>query len=78
MTTTTPLPPSSLSPKYKRVEDLIEDVWDRSMEIEQEYYETGNSKLVQSFAMYVVIIQFWEDVHMRILGDQARADDKKG
>jgi len=77
MTTTTPLPPSSSSPKYKRVEDLIEDMWDRSMEIEQKYYETGNAKLVQSFAMYVVIIQFWEDVHMRILGDQARANDKK-
>ena len=41
MTTTTPLPPSSFrkSPKYERVEDLIEDVWDRAMKIEENYYK---------------------------------------
>lgn len=77
MTTTTPLPPSSLSPKYNRIEDLIEHAWDRSMKIEQKYYETGNTNLIQQFAMYIVIIQFWEEVHMRIAEEQSRANDKK-
>tara|TARA_R100001086_G_scaffold163097_1_gene87928 strand:- start:597 stop:839 length:243 start_codon:yes stop_codon:yes gene_type:complete len=79
MTTTTPLPPSSFrkSPKYERVEDLIEDVWDRAMKIEENYYKTGNPKLVQAFAMNIVIIQFWEEVHMRIMEEQSRANDKK-
>ena len=75
--TTTPLPPSSLSPKYKRVEDLIEDVWDQSMELEQKYYETGNPNLAQAFAMNIVIIQFWEEVHMRIMEEQSRTNDKE-
>ena len=77
MTTTTPLPPSSLSPKYRKVEDLIEEVWDRAMKIEERYYETGNPELVQTFAMNIVIIQFWEEVHMRIMEEQSRANDKK-
>ena len=77
--TTTPLPPSSSqkSPKYKHIEDIIEDVWDRSMELEQKYYSTGSPKLVQTFAMNIVIIQFWESVHMRILEEQSRCHDKK-
>ena len=77
MTTTTPLPPSSLSPKYDLVDDIIQDTWDRSMEVEKRYYETGDSKLVQSFAIHIVIIQFWEDVHMRILEDQSRDNDRQ-
>ena len=79
MTTTTPLPPSSLrdSPKYERVEDLIEEVWDRAMKIEKRYYETGNPNLVQAFAMNIVIIQFWEEVHMRIMEEQSRTNDKE-
>ena len=77
MNTTTPLPPSSLSPKYRRIEDLIEDVWDRSLEIEELYYKTGNTKLIESFAVNVVIIQFWETIHMRIQEEQSRANDKK-
>ena len=77
MNTTTPLPPSSLSPKYRQIEDLIEDMWDRSLEIEELYYKTGNTKLIESFAVNVVIIQFWETIHMRIQEEQSRANDKK-
>ena len=77
MTTTTPLPPSSLSPKYKDIDNLIQDIWDRSMKIEERYYESGNSNLVQEFAMNVIIIQFWEDLHMRISEERSRINDKK-
>lgn len=77
MTTTTPLPPSSSSPKYSRIEDLVEDVWDRSMEIEELYYKTSNTNLIQAFALNVVIIQFWETIHMRIQEEQSRSDDKE-
>lgn len=77
--TTTPLPPSpsSLAPKYDNIDDLIQDIWHRSLEIEEKYYKTGNSKLIQSFALNIVIIQFWEDLHLRIAQEQARANDKK-
>ena len=78
MTPTTPLPPSSLSPKYRRIEDLIEDVWDRSLEIEERYYNSGNTNLIQEFALNVMIIQFWETIHLRIQGEQSRTDDKEG
>ena len=77
MTTTTPLPPSSLSPKYKDIDNLIQDIWDRSMKIEERYYESGNGNLVQEFAMNVIIIQFWEDLHMRISEERSRINDKK-
>lgn len=79
--TTTPLPPSSsssLTPKYDNIDDLIQDIWHRSLEIEEQYYKTGNSKLIQSFALNIVIIQFWEDLHLRITQERARANDKKG
>ena len=75
--TTTPLPPSALSPKYHKVEDLIEEVWDRAMKIEERYYKSGSQNLVQEFAMNVVIIQFWEEVHMRIMEEQSRTNDKE-
>ena len=75
--TTTPLPPSSLFPKYRRIEDLIEHVWERSLEIEELYYKTANDNLIEVFAMNVVIIQFWETVHMRIQEEQSRSNDKK-
>ena len=79
MTPTTPLPPSSFQkpPKYHNVEDLIEEVWDRAMKIEEEYYKTGNPNLVQAFAMNIVIVQFWEEIHMRIMEEQSRANDRK-
>ena len=47
------------------------------MKIEEEYYKTGNPNLVQAFAMNIVIVQFWEEIHMRIMEEQSRANDRK-
>ena len=80
MTTTTPLPPSLLqnSPNYNTIKDLIDSIWDMSFKIEQEYYDSKNSNLIQQFAMNIVIIQFWEDLHMRMTEERAKPYDKEG
>ncbi len=63
MTTTPLLPPS---PLYYCIDALIEDLWNESMKLEEEYYNNPSEDLMMQFAAAVVVIQYWETVSMHI------------
>lgn len=63
MTTTPLLPPS---PLYYCVDALIEDLWERSLNFEEQYYKNPSEELMKQFAVTVMVIQYWETVSMRI------------
>jgi len=64
--TTTPLLPPYPTPLYYCIDALIEDLWNESMKLEEEYYNNPSEDLMIQFATAVVIIQYWETVSMRI------------
>ena len=51
MTTTPLLPPS---PLYYCIDALIEDLWEESMKLEEEYYKNPSEDLMMQFAAAVV------------------------
>ena len=63
MTTTPLLPPS---PLYSCIDALIEDLWNKSMKLEEEYYNNPSEDLMMQFAAAVVVIQYWETVSMHM------------
>ena len=62
--TTTPLLP--YSPLYYCIDALIEDLWNKSMKLEEEYYNNPSEDLMIQFAAAVVVIQYWETVSMHM------------
>ena len=70
--TTTPLLPPYPTPLYLSIESLIEDLWEQSLVLEEEYYTNPSEDVMQRFAINVVIIQYWETVSMKIQMEQQR------
>lgn len=72
---TTPLPPyyPTRSPfmkkgQYANVENIILDLWDYCMVLEDQYYETGDQAILIKFAIAIMTVQYWEDVHLNMEG----------
>ena len=63
MTTTPLLPPS---PLYYCVDLLIEQLWEQSLKIEEQYYNNPSEDLLMQFAITVTVIQYWETVSLQI------------
>ena len=64
--TTPPLLPPSPTPLYSCVDAIIEKLWDESLILEEEYYNNPSEDIMQSFAINVITIQYWETVSMKI------------
>ena len=64
--TTTPLLPPYPTPLYRCIDTLIEDLWNESMKLEEEYYSNPSEDLMMQFAAAVVVIQYWETVSMHM------------
>ena len=62
--TTTPLLPSS--PLYYCVDLLIEQLWEQSLKLEEQYYNNPSEDLLMQFAITVTVIQYWETVSLQI------------
>ena len=67
--TTTPLLPPYPPPMYYCIDALVEDIWDDTMRLEQEYLENPSEDISVQFAFNVMKIQYWESVSLRMLAE---------
>jgi len=73
--TTTLLPPScptGVGPAYDCIEDLMDAVWDATMDLEQKFYETNDEVYIKKFRMNILIIQYWDDIHLKIMEEEQK------
>ena len=70
--TTTPLLPPSPTPLYNCVDEIIENLWEESLILEEEYYNNPSDDIMQSFAINVITIQYWETVSLKIQMENRR------
>tara|TARA_R110000772_G_scaffold90193_1_gene186392 strand:- start:558 stop:842 length:285 start_codon:yes stop_codon:yes gene_type:complete len=54
--------------QYANVENIIIDLWDYCMVLEDQYYETGDQAILTKFAIAIMTVQYWEDVHLNMEG----------
>ena len=71
MTTTPPLPPYP-TPLYSCIDTIVEDLWEESLVLEEEYYNNPSEDIMQLFAINVITIQYWETVSMQIQMESRR------
>lgn len=57
-------------PRYYNVEHIIEDLWCQCLELEIEYYNTGDKEVLLRFSICVGLIQYWEETLYAIGGYQ--------
>ena len=66
MKPTTPLLPPYPTPLYSCIDELIEKIWDDSLALEEEFYQSNSEAAMLQFTVNVLKIQYWESVSLRI------------
>jgi len=66
MKPTTPLLPPYPTPLYSCIDELIEKIWDDSLALEEEFYQSNSEAVMLQFTVNVLKIQYWESVSLRI------------
>jgi Holliday junction resolvasome RuvABC endonuclease subunit len=66
MKPTTPLLPPYPTPLYSSIDELIEQIWEESMALEEEFYKNNSETVMLQFTMNVLKIQYWETVSLRM------------
>lgn len=72
--TTTLLPPSSptgVGPAYDSIQELLDALWDRSMDFESQFVNGNDEYALRQFRMNFMVIQYWEEIYSLILQDNA-------
>ena len=64
MKPTTPLLPPYPTPLYSSIDELIEQIWEESMALEEEFYQSNSEAVMLQFTMNVLKIQYWESVSL--------------
>ena len=64
MKPTTPLLPPYPTPHYSSIDELIEQIWEESMALEEEFYQSNSEAVMLQFTMNVLKIQYWESVSL--------------
>lgn len=67
-----PYPPTGVAPTYDCIEDLIDAIWDATMDLEQKFYQTNDEVYIKKFRMNILIIQYWDDIHLKIMEEEQR------
>tara|TARA_R110001599_G_scaffold104800_2_gene265688 strand:+ start:3919 stop:4137 length:219 start_codon:yes stop_codon:yes gene_type:complete len=64
MKPTTPLLPPYPTPLYSCIDELIEKIWDDSLALEEEFYQSNSEAVMLQFTVNVLKIQYWESVSL--------------
>jgi len=64
MKPTTPLLPPYPTPLYSCIDELIEKIWDDSLALEEEFYQSNSEAAMLQFTVNVLKIQYWESVSL--------------
>ena len=64
MKPTTPLLPPHPTPLYSCIDELIEKIWDDSLALEEEFYQSNSEAVMLQFTVNVLKIQYWESVSL--------------
>jgi len=70
--TTTLLPPSyptGVGPAYDSIQELLDALWDRSMDLESQFIKDNDEYALKQFRMNFMVIQYWEEIYSLILQD---------
>lgn len=60
----TPLLPPYPTPLYSCIDELIEKIWDDSLALEEEFYQSNSEAVMLQFTVNVLKIQYWESVSL--------------